>query len=147
MKALTKRQKLFVAEYIACNFNATEAAKKAGYSEKTAYAIGQRLSKKVEIVREIDKLLDEIIQDRKVLAVMWVNAQKEIAFSMIEEGEDGKLAYEYPVAERQKALKAIAKFLNLYTPEKNRDNIVNAEELKIFFNKEKARLKIAKKVE
>ncbi len=33
---LTEKQALFCLEYCANNFNATEAAKKAGYSEKTA---------------------------------------------------------------------------------------------------------------
>ena len=36
---LTPKQKAFSDEYLICG-NVTEAAKKAGYSEKTAYAIG-----------------------------------------------------------------------------------------------------------
>lgn len=37
--ALTEKQARFVAEYLV-DLNATEAARRAGYSEKTAYAIG-----------------------------------------------------------------------------------------------------------
>jgi phage terminase small subunit len=33
-KALNERQKLFCEQYIACRFNATQAAIKAGYSEE-----------------------------------------------------------------------------------------------------------------
>lgn len=49
---LTAQQRLFVAEYLKDN-NATQAAIRAGYSEKTAYSIGQRLLKKVEITQAI----------------------------------------------------------------------------------------------
>ena len=45
--ALNEKQKAFCEYYAAC-FNATEAAKKAGYSQKTAYSHGQRLLKNVE---------------------------------------------------------------------------------------------------
>lgn len=49
---LTAQQRLFVAEYLKDN-NATQAAIPAGYSEKTAYSIGQLLLKKVEIAQAI----------------------------------------------------------------------------------------------
>lgn len=43
------RNELFVKYYFAEKFNATAAAKKAGFSEKTAYSQGQRLLKNVEV--------------------------------------------------------------------------------------------------
>lgn len=45
---MTDKQAVFIQEYLTC-LNATEAAKRAGYSLKTAYSIGQRLMKKPEI--------------------------------------------------------------------------------------------------
>ncbi|HEP1260860.1 TPA: terminase small subunit [Streptococcus pyogenes] len=45
---LTEKQQRFVDKYIT-TFNATESAKQAGYSEKSAYSQGQRLLKNVEI--------------------------------------------------------------------------------------------------
>lgn len=45
---LNEKQQRFVAEYL-IDLNATEAAKRAGYSEKTAYSQGQRLLKHAEI--------------------------------------------------------------------------------------------------
>ena len=45
---LTAKQKAFVDEYLV-DLNATQAARRAGYSAKTAGSIGQRLLKKVEI--------------------------------------------------------------------------------------------------
>lgn len=46
---MTPKKQLFVDEYLANGLNATEAAKKAGYSAKTAYSQGQRLLKDVEV--------------------------------------------------------------------------------------------------
>ena len=43
---LNEKQKMFCEEYI-IDLNATQSAIRAGYSEKTAYSIGQRLLKKV----------------------------------------------------------------------------------------------------
>lgn len=51
---LNPRQKKFVQEYL-INSNATKAAKLAGYSEKTAYSIGQENLKKPEIAAAIEK--------------------------------------------------------------------------------------------
>jgi phage terminase small subunit len=45
---LNAKQKKFIQKYLIC-FNATKAAIYAGYSKKTAYSIGQRLLKDVEI--------------------------------------------------------------------------------------------------
>lgn len=55
---LNVRQKSFIGFYWETR-NATEAAKKAGYSEKTAYSIGQRLLKNVEVKDAIDKLIEQ----------------------------------------------------------------------------------------
>lgn len=51
---MTEQQKAFCEYYIALG-NATEAAKKAGYSVKTAYSSGQRLLKHVEIKKHIEE--------------------------------------------------------------------------------------------
>lgn len=45
---MTERQRKFCDSYIICG-NATQAAKVAGYSPKTAYSSGQRLLKNAEI--------------------------------------------------------------------------------------------------
>lgn len=52
--ALTEKQARFVAEYLV-DLNATEAAKRAGYSEKTAYSIGFENLKKPEIQEAIQQ--------------------------------------------------------------------------------------------
>ncbi len=58
-KKFTPRQEKFIEEYIMLD-NATQAAKNAGYSEKTAYSQGQRLLKKVEIADEIARRRAEL---------------------------------------------------------------------------------------
>ena len=44
---LTPKQKAFADEYIKNGGNASDAARKAGYSEKTAYSMGQQNLKKL----------------------------------------------------------------------------------------------------
>lgn len=58
---LTPKQKAFADEYLICG-NATEAAKKAGYSEKTAAVIGNENLKKpnvIEYIAERQKQIDD----------------------------------------------------------------------------------------
>ena len=55
---LTEKQKAFADEYI-ISLNATEAAKKAGYKEKSAYSIGHENLKKPEVQEYIEKRLKE----------------------------------------------------------------------------------------
>lgn len=47
MPKLTDKQTAFVREYLV-DLNATQAAIRAGYSERTAYSVGQRLLKKLK---------------------------------------------------------------------------------------------------
>lgn len=61
--ALTDKQELFCAEYIV-DFNATQAAIRAGYSEKTAYNIGWENVRKREIQERIKQLIDDIKSSR-----------------------------------------------------------------------------------
>jgi len=51
---LTERQKRFVDEYL-IDLNATQAAIRAGYSEKTAYRIGAELLQKTSVAEQIEK--------------------------------------------------------------------------------------------
>ena len=65
---LTEKQKRFVAEYIK-DYNATQAAIRAGYSEQTAYSQGNRLLKKVEIKKAIKELQEEIRKENIAEAI------------------------------------------------------------------------------
>lgn len=56
---LTQKQSRFVDEYL-IDLNETQAAIRAGYSRKTAHAIGSENLKKPEIKKQIDRRLQEI---------------------------------------------------------------------------------------
>ena len=58
---MNERQSIFVSEYLKTG-NASESAIRAGYSKKTAYSIGQRLLKNVEIRKSIDNHRKNISQ-------------------------------------------------------------------------------------
>ena len=60
---LNERQRRFADEYIISR-NATQAAIKAGYSDKTARSIGQRLLTKVDISEYIKKRTEELFDER-----------------------------------------------------------------------------------
>lgn len=60
---LNAKQKLFCDEYLV-DLNATQAAIRAGYKETTAYSMGQRLLKKVEVKAYIDARLEQIRSER-----------------------------------------------------------------------------------
>lgn len=64
---LNARQKAFCEYYVACG-NATEAAKKAGYSERTAYSMGNENLKKPELKKYIDEMLKELEEKRMASA-------------------------------------------------------------------------------
>lgn len=56
--ALTDKQERFCQEYL-IDLNATQAAIRAGYSEKTAYSIGGQNLKKLEIQKKISEMKEE----------------------------------------------------------------------------------------
>lgn len=65
IKKLTPKQARFVQEYL-LDLNATQAATRAGYSEKTAYSIGQRLLKHVEIQGAIASSMAKVAQRTEI---------------------------------------------------------------------------------
>jgi phage terminase small subunit len=77
---MNAKQKKFCEYYAECA-NATEAAKKAGYSEKTAYSQGQRMLKNVEIAKYIaelqEKLASERIADITEVKEMWTQTMRD----------------------------------------------------------------------
>lgn len=77
---LTEKQKRFCEEYIA-DLNATKAARRAGYSERTAYSQGQRLLKKVEIQKYIAELRCEQSEKSSITAEKIVAELASMAFT------------------------------------------------------------------
>ncbi len=68
--SLTPKQQLFVAEYLV-DLNATQAAVRAGYSEKTAYSVGHENLKKPEVAAPIQEAM-EVRSQRTEIAQDWI---------------------------------------------------------------------------
>lgn len=76
--SLNRRQEEFVTEYLNC-WNASEAARRAGYSPKTAYSHGQRLLKDVEVASEIEsRIAERQIKPAEVLERLGEQARSDI---------------------------------------------------------------------
>lgn len=126
MGKLNIKQKMFADEYLVC-LNATESAIKAGYSEKTAYSIGQRLLKKVEVKNYIDehlkKLESEKIADTKEIMeslTRILRGQEQEETIVIEGQGDGiskarKIKKEISPRDRLKAAELLGKRYGLFT--------------------------------
>jgi phage terminase small subunit len=80
-KKLTKKEKLFVKEYIASNFNGVEAAKKAGYSADSAGQIAYQLLQKTSIKNAISKEIQERALRCDIQADMVIRELAKVAFS------------------------------------------------------------------
>ncbi|PNQ82685.1 terminase small subunit [Paenibacillus sp. F4] len=76
--ALTAKQKSFVQEYLV-DLNATQAAIRAGYSVKTAEAIGHENLKKPKIAELIQKSMDERAAKVEITADMVLQRWWDIA--------------------------------------------------------------------
>ena len=104
--ALTPKQKAFADYYIECG-NATEAAKRAGYSEKTAYAIGNENLNKLEVSEYIAARMEE--QTKKRVA----DANEVIEFyTAVMRGEvKDQFGLDSSLSDRLKAADSLAKRL------------------------------------
>lgn len=120
--ALTDKQKRFCEEYVV-DWNATRAATAAGYSEKTAYSIGQENLKKPEIEEYIGKIKNDLEKQAGISALMIIKELKKIAFLDDE-------VYE-KATDRIKAIEVINKMLGFNSPEKI-DHTTGGESFKGF---------------
>ena len=64
---MTDKQKRFCDEYL-IDCNATQAAIRAGYSDKTAYAIGEQNLRKLELKNYIQKRMEEHASEKVATA-------------------------------------------------------------------------------
>lgn len=144
--ALTKKQKLFIDEYL-IDLNATQAAIRAGYSPDTAQQIGSENLSKPVIRARLDKAIAErskrtgVNADRVVMElakIAFVNAEDVIDMdtATVKEGalpedtaaiqsvklktfgEDG-LEREIKMADKLKALELLGKHLGMFTDKVN----------------------------
>jgi phage terminase small subunit len=90
----TDREIAFCENYISNNFNATQAAIKAGYSEKTAGVIACENLKKPKIRQYVKKRIKELLSETEMLTLEWLRHVKSIAtFDLrdVVEWDDGRV--------------------------------------------------------
>lgn len=80
--ALNEKQKRFAEEYV-MSLNATQAATRAGYSEKTAYSQGHRLLTNDEVSKYIQVLREELQEKTEITKEMIINEAAQIAFGNV----------------------------------------------------------------
>ena len=107
MRELTGKQQNFVNEYL-IDLNATAAAKRAGYSVKSAHDIGWENLKKPEIAAAIAKRRQRMIEKLEVTEEMVVQELAKIGFSDV-----GGFVR---VADKLKALVSLARILGFMEP-------------------------------
>lgn len=86
---LTPKQERFCYEYLANGFNATKAALKAKYSERTAYAIGAENLKKPQIQARIQEMKDNLAETAGISALMILQEHMKIAQASQGQVRDG----------------------------------------------------------
>jgi len=126
---LTDKQKQFVEEYLV-DLNATQAAIRAGYSEQTAYSIGQRLLKKVEVQEAIQQAQNkrsertQITQDeviRRLIENVDISmGKKATVITIPSKSENGEVMgndvaqFVYEPSAANKALELLGKHLGIF---------------------------------
>lgn len=83
-KQLTPKQSVFVDEYIV-DFNATQAAIRAGYSERTAHSQGPRLLENVEVAKAIAQRMKNRSERTEITQDMVLSELAKLAFSNMED--------------------------------------------------------------
>lgn len=91
--ALTPKQQMFVHEYLV-DLNATQAAIRAGYSEKTAYATGHENLRKPEIAQAIAEA-NQARMERVKYDADWVLKEAGEQYEKLKDKEEDAVAKGY----------------------------------------------------
>jgi phage terminase small subunit len=110
MEELTAKQRRFCEEYV-LDWNATQAAIRAGYSEKTAYSIGHENLSKPEIQAYISEIQKDLAKLAGVSFLRNLLELKYIAYA-------GERDAEEPTPYRIKAIETLNKMLGFNAAEK-----------------------------
>lgn len=121
MSNLTNKQKQFCIEYL-MDFNATQAAIRAGYSKTTSGAIGFENLQKPEIKNEINQLTQAIRESRSGAREVIISALFNEAFKADENSS---------AIARVNALDKLAKIFNLYEADVGQRNSLELTILQI----------------
>ena len=119
---LTVKQKKFCEEYL-IDCNATQAAIRAGYSERTAYSTGNENLKKPEIKTYIDEQLEKMHNEKtadaqevlEYLTAVMRGQHKEQTLQLVGEGVQSIADIDVSAKERLKAAELLGKRYGLFT--------------------------------
>lgn len=126
---MTPKQQRFVDEYL-IDLNATQAAKRAGYSEKTAHSQGERLLRNVEIAQALNAAQSARSERTKITADYVLLGLQEVAERCLQRApvmtgrgedreqlldEEGRNVWEFDAAGANKAFELLGKNLKLFT--------------------------------
>ena len=108
MPRLTAKQSLFIEHYLSNGLNGTDAARQAGYSEKSCRVIATENLTKPAIVDEIKKRIGEQLANIEELHFLWLQECRRLAFSTPEPG----LSYAVDMAAKASALQLLGRYLH-----------------------------------
>lgn len=110
--ALTRKQTIFIEEYLNC-WNASEAARRAGYSQRVAGAIGGENLEKPEIAAELERRIAErAIKPPEVLDRLTEQARANMADFVSVDPCTGEARIDLAKAEKAGKLHLIKKISN-----------------------------------
>ena len=138
---MTDKQNVFVQEYLK-DLNATQAAIRAGYSAHTAYSIGQRLLRNVEISNAINSAMSERSERAKLTADYVLQNLHEIAQRCMQKSpvmvkgeqaidDEGRHLWTFDAKNALRALELIGKHMGMFS-DKNREQEQTPEEEKMY---------------
>ncbi len=117
-RKLTPKQEIFISEYISNGFNATQAAKDAGYSQKTAMQIGEENLRKPVIAEQIDKKKAEIAKKNELTADVFLKNLEEARQMAKDEKQLSALV---------RAIELQGKYLKLLTDKIEHSGVIKTE--------------------
>ena len=106
-RRLTEKQKRFCDEYLV-DYNATQAAVRAGYSAKSAYSIGEENLRKPELKTYIDERLEQLRSAKTATAAEVMEFLTEV----MRDEDEGSVS-------RLKAAELLGKRFGLFTDKLN----------------------------
>lgn len=118
---LTPKQERFCYEYLANGFNATQAAIKAGYSERTAKVIGSQNLTKLYIKERIEEMKKNLAETAGISALMIAEEHARIGLPSRLQNLDNKDKAHYAdtkIEHRQRSLIELANLLGYNAPKK-----------------------------
>lgn len=139
---MSPKQVRFCQEYV-IDLNATQAAIRAGFNEKTAYSQGCRLLKNVEVQDKIKQMQNNIAETAGITALKILKEHEKIAFSSIAHMHQtwiGRKDFEALTDDQKSSIKSIStKVIKQNIGTKDDPEIVDVEYVKIeLYDKQKS---------